>query len=45
METGYANLTVRFEAPFWVLLYEREAEEERKFALRQEKRRGKRKGH
>ena len=23
METGYANLTVRFEDPFWVLLYER----------------------
>ncbi len=24
METGYANLTVRFEDPFWVLLYERD---------------------
>ena len=23
METGYAKLTVRFEDPFWVLLYER----------------------
>ncbi|MCI9579721.1 MAG: YjdF family protein [Oscillibacter sp.] len=23
METGYANLTIRFEDPFWVLLYER----------------------
>ena len=23
METGYANITVRFEDPFWVLLYER----------------------
>ena len=23
METGYARLTVRFEDPFWVLLYER----------------------
>ena len=23
METGYARLTVRFENPFWVLLYER----------------------
>lgn len=23
METGYATLTVRFEDPFWVLLYER----------------------
>lgn len=23
METGYARLTVRFEEPFWVLLYER----------------------
>ena len=24
METGYAKLTVRFEDPFWVLLYERD---------------------
>lgn len=23
METGYARITVRFEAPFWVCLYER----------------------
>lgn len=23
METGYATITVRFEDPFWVLLYER----------------------
>lgn len=23
METGYARLTVRFEAPFWICLYER----------------------
>lgn len=23
METGYAKLTVRFEAPFWICLYER----------------------
>lgn len=23
METGYARLTIRFEAPFWVCLYER----------------------
>ncbi len=23
METGYARLTVRFEAPFWVCIYER----------------------
>ena len=23
METGYARITVQFEAPFWVCLYER----------------------
>ncbi|MCI7733698.1 MAG: YjdF family protein [Dysosmobacter sp.] len=28
-ETGYARLTVCFEDPFWVGLYEREAERNR----------------
>ena len=27
METGYAQLTVRFEPPFWTLLYERSSEQ------------------